>query len=222
MKRLKFPYKFNLFELIIISNHEHGDPDQRRKSILINIISVIGILVLFPMGISAYWSGKTIVGLMDHTFAAALTILLFYYRWTGNYRRVTNIGVFLGTIFFGYLFISKGVNDTGHLWCYTLPLFSFFVLGPQRGLWASLGLLAMILLYLFLQDYLPFNFEKYSSGFAVRFVPSFLVVLSYAYTFEKLREKNHTKLSLINGKLEQVVNQLQAKDGELSNAYNEL
>ena len=222
MKSLQFPNKFNLFELFSISNHEHGDPDQRRKSILINIIAVIGILVLFPMGISAYSSGKTIVGLMDHTFAAALTILLFYYRWTGNYGRVTNIGVFLATILFGYLFISKGVNDTGHLWCYTLPLFSFFVLGPQKGLWASLGLLTMILLYLFLQDYLPFKFEKYSFGFAVRFVPSFLVVLSYAYTFEKLREKSHTKLSLINEKLEQVVNQLQAKDGELSNAYNEL
>ncbi|MDX2453006.1 response regulator [Desulfosarcina sp.] len=222
MKSLQFPNKFNLFELFSISNHEHGDPDQRRKSILFNIIAVIGILVLFPMGIFAYSSGKTIVGLMDHTFAAALTILLFYYRWTGNYGRVTNIGVFLATILFGYLFISKGVNDTGHLWCYTLPLFSFFVLGPQKGLWASLGLLTMILLYLFLQDYLPFKFEKYSSGFAVRFIPSFLVVLSYAYTFEKLREKSHTKLSLINGKLEQVVNQLQAKDGELSNAYNEL
>ena len=135
MKRLQLTNIFDVLEFITVSNHEDGDPDQRRKSISINIIAAIAILVLFPLGISAYSSGKTIVGLMDHTFAAALTILLFYYRWTGNYRRVTNIGVFLATILFGYLFISKGVNGTGHLWCYMLPLFSFFLFLVHVGVY---------------------------------------------------------------------------------------
>ena len=222
MKSPHFVKKFPLLELNTGASHEWVTIDQRRKAMMINIIVVVAIMALFPLGISAHYFGKTIVGYMDHVFAGALAILLLYFHKTKNYLRVTHIGVFLAAIMFGYLFISKGVSGTGHLWCYTFPLFAFFVLGHQKGLWASLGLLSTILLYFFFQQHLPFDFENYTSGFAVRFVPSFLVVLAYAYTFEKLRDNSHTQLSLINKELEQVVDQLQEKDEELSSAYDDL
>ena len=189
---------------------------------MINIIAVVAILTLVPMGISAIYSGKPMVGYMDLGFAGALLILLYYYKKTQNYSRVTHAGVLLAAILFVYLFMSKGVNDTGHLWSYTFPLFAFFVLGSKKGLWANIVFLGTILFYLSLQGYLPFDFEKYATGFIFRYIPSFLVILAYAYTFEILRQRSHTQLSGINQQLEVVVDQLQTKDQELECAYDDL
>ena len=85
-------------------------------------------------------------------------------RKTGKHEWSVYSGVgCTGGLFF-YLFYTGGVDHSGHLWIYTFPLFSFFLLGAKKGTIATFLLLGFSLLFLSLG-------EDFQSGtiYTVRF-----------------------------------------------------
>jgi PAS domain S-box-containing protein len=192
--------------------------DQKRKLIMLYIISVVAVATLVPLGIVAYAQRNTTLGLCDHFVALFLATNLLYIIRSGKIKAPSIIGVSIAGVLFAYLFITGGVNNTGHLWYYTFPLFSAFLLGAKGGAMATLILFGFALLFVGISPQNSEIFTIYENQFLIRFIPSFLVVFAYAYTFETLREKAQDNLISKNAELERAVEILKEKENALQNS----
>ena len=192
--------------------------DQKRKLIMLYIISVVAIATLVPLGIVAYVQYNRTLGFCDHFVAIFLAFNLLYIVKSGKIKAPSIIGVSIAGALFTYLFTTGGVNNTGHLWYYTFPLFSAFLLGAKGGAIATLLLFGSALLFLGISPQNSEFFTTYEKEFLIRFIPSFLVVFAYAYTFETLREKAQGKLISKNAELERAVETLKEKENALQNS----
>jgi hypothetical protein len=74
--------------------------------------------------------------------------------------------------FFFYLLSSGGVNNTAFVWYYVFPLFSLFLLGPQKGILANLIFLIPSVCFLLFEPRILF-FTTYSTDLKLRFIPSY-------------------------------------------------
>ncbi len=197
------------------------DIEFKRKIIMINVIISVGVLNLVPLGIVAYFKNNTSLFMLDMVVAAVLIACLVYARKTGNYIFNIYVGISAAGALFYWLLLTGGVNNTGHLWYYTFPLFSLFLLGTQKGAIASLILFGAALLFL-LGDFKAAYLIRYGVDFKIRFIPSFLVVFAYAYLFENLRKKDSDALADINTELNQHLVELEQVKEELQINQDEL
>lgn len=183
---------------------EDHDVDIVRKIKMINVVSLVGIMNLIPLGYSAFTKGNPWLGFFDFVVALVLSANQVHLRTTGKHKWSIYSGVgCTGGLFF-YLFYTGGVDHSGHLWFYTFPLFSFFMLGSKKGTIATLLLLCFSLLVLSLNDGFQ-SITIYTVRFQIRFVASVMVVVVYAYFFESTRKAVQEKLTVKNTELEQKI-----------------
>ncbi|MCD4717904.1 MAG: PAS domain S-box protein, partial [Desulfobacterales bacterium] len=186
---------------------ETYDFEAKRKTILINVISTIGIINLIPLGIVAFTQDNQALGLFDLIVATALIAIILCLRKTGYHIIFSYFGVSFVASLFLFLFTTGGVDNTGHLWCYTLPILTSFLLGSKRG--------AIITSIFFGLSILVFTIEDYSSiimtypkDFKIRFIPSFLVVFALSYFYENIRQKTQQQLADKKTDLEERIEEL--------------
>ena len=180
---------------------ENAPYEKRRKVIMLYIISVVAVFTLLPLGAVAHFQENSPLGFFDHVVALFLACNLIYIKKTGQTKFPIFAGVSIAAALFLFLFVTGGVKQTGHLWYYTFPLFSAFLLGAKGGAIATLLLFGSALLFLGISPQNSEFFTTYENEFLIRFMPSFLVVFAYAYTFETLREKAQSKLISKNAEL---------------------
>ena len=193
----------------------------RRTVIMVNIIIFVAVLNLVPLGIAALSKDNLTLFLMDEVVAGILIACLLYSRRTKNYTFTVYLGISAAAILFCWLLVTGGVKKTGHLWYYTFPLFSLFLLGSKKGAIASLILFSAGFIFLFVDFKSPYT-TSYTFDFIIRFIPSLLVVFAYAYLFEYLREKDQQALTLKNAELKKNVAELKIVKTELQINQNEL
>jgi PAS domain S-box-containing protein len=201
--------------------HDDYDVEITRKVIMINVIAVIGVINLIPLGILAFTQGNYPLGYFDFVVAAVLVVTLLYLRTSRRYDHASYLGIAFVAALFVYLFITGGQNNTGHVWYYTFPLFSAFLLGSRRGAMASVILLLPVI-WLFATYNTSPSFAVYPTDFKIRFIPSFLVVLGYSYVFENIRERTQHKLSIRNMELQEGVAELENAEDALTKARDQL
>ena len=197
------------------------DIGSRRKVIMVNVIIFVALVNLIPLGVVALVQNNVPLFCLDIGVSAVLIACLLYSRITTKYGVSIYIGILSSGILFIWLLVTGGVNDTGHLWYYTFPLFSLFLLGSTKGSIASLILFFAALVF-FLIDFGSSYFTSYTFDFKIRFIPSFLVVFAYAYLFENLRNKDELALNLKNSELEYKISELEIVKSELEKNRNEL
>jgi signal transduction histidine kinase len=190
------------------------DIEVKRKTILIYIISTVGLINLIPLGIVALIQGNRTLGIFDLTLAVVLMTILFLLRRRGYHIFYSYLGVIFAGALFCYLFASGGVNGTGHLWFYTFPLFTSFLLGSKRGAITIAILFAVVCLIFLIEDYIPIV-TTYSTDFKIRFIPSFLVVFALSFFFENIREKNQQQLAKRNAVLKTTITDLRQAENAL-------
>lgn len=195
---------------------------QNLRYVLVHVVCIVAIVNLVPLGVAGHLRGNHAVGLIDHLVAVLLFCLVVFIRRGGRLETAMYAGIALGGALLLYLFLTGGVDGTGHLWFYTYPLFASFLLGSRRGAIASLLLLVPAVLSLGLDTSRLTGLWQYSSDFAFRFVPSYLVVLAYSYAFERLRETAHERVTAKNEELACVVRVLQEKEQALEQAQDRL
>ena len=196
-----------------------GAFEEKRKLIMLYIISAVAIATLVPFGVVAYYQNNIPLGLFDHIVAILLAFNLLYILRTGRIKVPSFIGISIAGVLFIYLFSTGGVNNTGHLWYYTFPLFAAFLLGFKSGAIATGILLFVTIIVIIVSPQNSDFFTIYENDFIIRFIPSFIVVFAYAYTFEKLRENAQSKLISKNDELEQAVTSLKDKENALEKAH---
>jgi PAS domain S-box-containing protein len=194
--------------------YDDCDVEIMRKVIMINVVSIIGVVNLIAFGILSFVEGNFRLGFFDFVVAAVLIVNLLYLRTSRRYTLVSYVGIAFAAALFVYLFVTGGQSNTGHLWYYTFPLFTSFLLGSKRGAIGSLIILTPVILLFSVNDVSP-NIAVYETDFKMRFIPSFLVVLGYSYAFENMREKTQYKLGLRNAELQESIDELKRTEGEL-------
>ncbi len=204
-----------------IKTTETIDTEAIRKILLLNVVSMVAIGVLLPMGGLALRQGNWLLALSDVICAALLIGNLIYLKVTGNHGVVSCFGVGIVSLLFFYILCTGGVNNSAYVWYYTFPLFSMFLLGTRGGTIANLLLFIPTLAFLVLAPSAPF-WATYPTDLKLRFIPSYIVVFCYSYIFEHMREKIHFKLTLSNEDLHHTVNELEAAKDELKRSGEKL
>ena len=192
-----------------------------RQITLLNIGIILGILFLLVLGTITYINGIRYLWWIDYCTALLLFIDLLYVRQSQNYWFGTYTAIGFFTLLCYYLMFTGGADKTGYLWCFTYPLLACFGLGSRKGAVFTAALLLPILIF-FSTDNLPTMFISYSLNFKIRFVGSFLMVSSLAYTVERLREGAQRRLEAKNVELNQLISDLRIADEMLSKASDDL
>jgi hypothetical protein len=190
---------------------EKYDIETMRKVMLLNSISIIGVIFMVPLGIVALVQGNTPLGIFDHITALVLILNLSYLRRSENYHFACLLGIGITGMLYFYLLATGGVNNTAHVWYYTFPLFSSFLLGSKKGAVATILLLLLAIIF-FAFDFDSPYLTNYPKDFIVRFIPSFFLVFVFSYTFEYFREKAERNLTYKNHELNRTIKELRETD----------
>ena len=200
---------------------ETQDSETLRKIIMLNIFLMLGSLFLLLMGCIALIQRAWFLGIADLVMAALFFALLFYLHRTGDEPTVSRIGVASIFVFFCCLFLIRGVNATAFMWLYTFPLFSLYLLGLRQGMGIT------FILFFFCTAFLIFDLSStsvivYSKDFAIRFIPSYLLVCLLAFLVEKSRSSTRDTLIDKQRLLTGTINELRIKEAELEEIRNQL
>lgn len=187
-----------------------GDPEtvaQKRRVAMLVFGSLLAIAMLTTLGVSAFFSEKKAVALVDYGAAVIIIVNLLYFKKTQNYEQAAGITSLMASLLFFYLFISGGVYLTGPFWCFILPLLNCFLLGSKKGSRASVLFFAAIILFFMVDNLIPFA-HIYQTGFKVRFAMALMLVAGYTHLFEKYREDVLSELSSSNLELAGKISEL--------------
>ena len=192
-----------------------------RKVMLLNVISIIGVIFMASLGIVAFVQGNEPLGIFDHITALILILNLSYLRRSENYQFACVFGIIIAGLLYFYLLATGGVNNTAHVWYFTFPLFSSFLLGSKRGAAATILLLLLAIIF-FAFDFDSPYLTHYSKDFIVRFIPSFFLVFIFSYAFEYFRETAEENLTSKNHELNRTIKELRETDIRLRKAQEGL
>jgi len=107
------------------------------------------------------------------------------------------------------------------MWLYTFPLFSVYLLGVRQGVKTTGFLLCFCAGFLVI-DVSSEILNVYSRDFALRFIPSYLVVCILAFLVEKSRSETRDALLDRHQLLAGTIEKLQMKEAELEEARSQL
>jgi len=183
---------------------EIPDIELSHRVYLLTFISMIGICTLVPFGLFALHQGKKALGGFDLLLALVLVLNLVHARIWRNYEWNIGAGIAFTAALFVFAFVTGGKNQSAFVWYYTFPLISSFLLGTRKGMVLNMVLLVPAIL-LFLAPPGSHGLAVYEFDFKVRFVPSYLVVVFFAYLAERARERSRKALQDIQEELEERV-----------------
>jgi two-component system, cell cycle sensor histidine kinase and response regulator CckA len=200
---------------------ECHDSETLRKVVMLNLFLVIGFMLLMIMGIIALVQKALFLSTADFVIAALFFLLLFYLHKTGDEPTASRFGVGITLLFFCYLFAIGGVHTTAFMWLYTFPLFVLYLLGLRQGILIS-GLLFCFCAGFLVFDLSSESINVYSKDFAIRFIPSYLVVCTLAFLVENCRADTRDAMLEKQRLLAGTINELREKEVELEEARNQL
>ena len=205
-------WKTSLMKALVGDLEAEFDPEKKLRILLPNIVFLVGMGILFPLGYLAFVAQEMVICLFDLSVGLLMLIGYVYLRRTGNHPIAGYGALLMITSLVYYNFVSGGVHGAGHLWSYVIPLFACFLLGPMAGALASAGYLALCLGFVALAALPKSPFHYGGQVDLLRFSISFMLVFVFAYLFEKVRqgksqelEKRNEELKKSNESLEQAM-----------------
>lgn len=179
-------------------------------------MSVAAIANLFLFGAMAAAAHKHILAMADISVGLLMLGNVVYVRLRGNIDLACEITIGLGGVLFLYLFVTGGMNHTGHLWLFIFPPASSFLLGYKKGLITSTIFITLSLVFvLYLRNFSPLV-TVYPVDFIARFTLSFIVVTIFSFIYEYVMDKAHRELSTRHEELSSTFAELRGKDSALA------
>jgi len=221
MKNFPMPPGQYWKKIVLSGIRDSHDSETRRKIFLFNVFCHVSIISLIALGIVAFLQGAPFLGCADITMALIVFALVVYLHNSGNQVFCSRAAAILANLFFCYLFATGGVNSTAFMWLYTYPLLVFFMLSLIEGCLATLFLFLFASAFLIV-DLTSQSISVYDTDFALRFIPSFLVVFFFSFLLERSRTHAHEALIQKQDALTLLVDKLKKKEKQLEMAQNKL
>ena len=205
-----------LFRNIFTGNLSFDAPsDLVYRSILLHAMSILAIVVMFFFGAQALAKHVYMLSIADISAGLIMLGNIVYVRISGDIDLGCDLTVGSGGLLFVYLFVTGGMNHTGHVWLFTFPLASSFLLGEKKGLTTSAILLTISLVsVLYLRKFSPL-LTTYPGDFLARFAMSFILVTIFSFIYEHIRNKAHRELSARHDELTSTFAKLHLKESAL-------
>ncbi len=189
---------------------KYDSTEEMRKLYLINTFNLIAFFFVSLFGINALYKSFYMLAFVLFFISFILILNYFFLKFSQKKEIASFVISTLFFILFAYLVYSGGVNNTGPLWVYPLPMIVMFLLGFRLGIFYMLLFFIVIMFILFGLD-----ITMYPDAFKLRIVLSLLLVTFLASVYEYLREKTFKKMNILSKELEDSSN----KD-HLTQVYN--
>ncbi len=160
-----------------------------RRGLLILSVGGIAVVVLLGVAFSSLLDGEIRVAVIDTFAAAVISTILLFYKFSRFKTECCYIGVAMMYCLYAYLFFTGAADGNTYMWHYTFPFFATFLLGANHGAIATLMLFIPVFIGVVFDAASPGE-GYYTSGFAIRFIPSVSVALIFSYLFERERERS--------------------------------
>ncbi|WP_325097114.1 GGDEF domain-containing protein [Marinomonas ostreistagni] len=192
----------------------HSFTNTSRRTFIINLFCLVGVLFTAPLGILSLLKGNLLVGVSLLCIATIYTLNHLYLRKTNNYLFSANVILYPLYTLMLYLVYSGGVNGTGHVWIYCIPPVSLFLHGLKRGLLeVFIFILALVYILFFISS--PFDQLGYHHDLKSRIVYSFILIAFLSTIYEYISSRFNQSLQELSSKLE-----LAATTDPLTNLLN--
>lgn len=180
------------------------DAETKRRIALLAGISLVGAAALAFFALLATIQGNVVLGVLDISMSIILLTNLQDARLNGRYPLNITLGTLFTSIFYIYLYITGGVNQTAYVWYFTYPLIAMFLLGSKNG---AIATLLMTLPVMGMMVFSPEHqaFATYHIDFEIRFLFSYLVVGLFSFFIENAAEKNRHEINQVNRNLEDLI-----------------
>jgi two-component system, chemotaxis family, sensor kinase CheA len=185
------PVLRNIIANFFLSGSTELSTENRRRVILINGILLLGFFALSSAALSAIFARNIPLALMDGVFVFIDLGLLIWLRLRHSVRVVGIALTLLILLLFIFLLITGGDKNTGPLWLYLFPLFSFFLVGGRSAISLNLFLLVTTGVVLFVPGVAQTVFD---GAFKGRFLGSLFVLTGITYIFEYSRKDAESKM----------------------------
>jgi len=202
-------------------NRPDLDVEEIRKRRIFSILTLPGILIIFPFSFSHLFHNNWIEGFADLATGVWLCMILIGFKTMASSRNIFRINAVIIGCLFVYLVVKGGVQGNKLLWIFSYPPIAFYSLGKKEGS------LSTVLLFLFiialLYQPLPVNIpvHVYAPEFKLRFCMAFLLVSVWTFLYELVREQFQANLEDERNKLKvekAKLSELSATLGDLNRA----
>ena len=197
------------------------DLEVLRKVFLLNIIIILGGFFLALLGLIAVIQQDHVLALVDFSILSCIVFLFIHLRKRKNCYLVGIIGTLVTGLFYFFLIAYGGVSKTAYIWSLSYPLIALFLLGKRLGTCLSLILLGLSGIVFLFGDKTAF-FETYSIDLVLRYIPTYITILLFAYAMEKIREIVQDRLKKSNSKLEKAFEKVRQSTDEIARSNQEL
>ena len=177
---------------------DYDSTEEMRKIYLINIFNLIAFLFVFPFGVNALYESLYMLAFTLLSISFILIVNYFFLKFSYKKEIASFTISTLCFILFSYLIYSGGVNNTGPLWVYPLPMIVMFLLGFRKGILYMTLFFIVIIFILFGLDN-----TFYPDDFKLRIVLSLLLVTFLASVYEYLREATFQRMNTLSKQLEE-------------------
>ena len=109
------------------------DAETTRRVVMVNILIFVGFVLLLAYSTRAFYIGAYRIAIPDFLAAVLLLLAGLHVRYTHTYLFASNVSVAVFGLFFLYLAVDGGVDNTGHLWAFVFPLLAVIHFGLRKG-----------------------------------------------------------------------------------------
>ena len=176
---------------------EYDSNDEMRKIYLINTFNLIAFIFVFPLGVNAFYHSLDMLAFLLLATSFIVIVNYFFLKFSHKKEIASYVISILFFVLFSYLIYTGGVDKTGPLWVYSLPMIVMFLLGFRQGMLYMALFFIVILFILFGLDN-----TLYLDDFKLRIVLSLLLVTFLTSVHEYLREKIFEKMNILSLQLE--------------------
>ena len=188
-----------LVDVTTSGTHDKFDVERKRRLVFFNILTLIGMLILFVYGINALLGKNNILSIFDLSTFGVLVLIFISVRIRKKFDIEIHLTIVIIASLFLFLLVTGGSDNSGILWVQSFPLISILLLGLRSGIIFAAIFWLLSAVFFFIPG---FPIIDYAFNFKLRFLGSFLMMSFFSITYETVRALTQRKLETINKKLQ--------------------
>lgn len=197
------------------------DIESQRKKVLLHIVFTLVFIFLPPYMFIVFAQKEFLTALLDLAALLLMAATALYLHRTDDFDTAGYLVSIVMGGFFLYLIAAGGIENTGPIWTFPLPLVLLFLLGLRRGTFAT-SVFMTLMAIIFFYPGKPFLMTQYPDQFDIRFFTSFFAVASLAFFSESVRTRITENITAKTKELEQTLTALSSAEKERSLLQEEL